>query len=77
MAVIRTLPQLQKLDNIAIHPEELSDALKKGKLLCHPEEQQDKSEEYEQTPQYTQPPYEPYYQSPDRSPPRQEVHIFI
>lgn len=83
MAVIRALPQLQKLDNIVIHPEELSEALKKGKVLVHPEEQQNEPEEefeppapqggYRAPQEYT----EQYYTSPERSPPPREVGVFF
>ncbi|GLV36503.1 uncharacterized protein CBL_08000 [Carabus blaptoides fortunei] len=74
-AVIRALPQLQKLDNVLIQPDELSESLKKGRVLQHPEEHQE-TDEYEQqsggyrnVPEYT----DQYYQSPERSPPRQEA----
>ncbi|KAL1513984.1 hypothetical protein ABEB36_003315 [Hypothenemus hampei] len=45
LAVIKTLPQLQKLDNVAITQEELRDAQRRGKNLCHPDDVQDESEE--------------------------------
>lgn len=84
--MIRSLPQLQKLDNQAIQIEELSEALKKGRILVHPDDDQ----EIEQEQQYNQPQYnqqtyrnngqnytEQYYHSPERSPPRQEVNFVI
>ncbi|XP_056638773.1 dynein axonemal assembly factor 11 isoform X3 [Diorhabda carinulata] len=50
LAVIRALPQLQKLDNVQITPEENRDAQRSGKILSHPEDSQDESEEeYVQT----------------------------
>lgn len=38
LTVLRTLPQLQKLDNIAVQPDELQDALMYGLDLMHPED---------------------------------------
>ncbi|KAF2900162.1 hypothetical protein ILUMI_06029 [Ignelater luminosus] len=76
MTVLRTLPQLQKLDNVAVTQEELREASRKGKVLTHPEDPQE-SEEEEYIPQnqyqqrYQEYPPEPEY-SPQRSPPRQE-----
>ncbi|XP_021934508.1 uncharacterized protein LOC110837050 isoform X2 [Zootermopsis nevadensis] len=43
LTVLRTLPNLQKLDNIAVQPEEVQDALRKGRELVHPEDIQDVS----------------------------------
>ena len=36
MTVIRNLPQLQKLDNIAIQSDEMADAMRRGIELIHP-----------------------------------------
>lgn len=36
--VIRNLPQLQKLDNVVVQPDELADALRRGVDLIHPME---------------------------------------
>lgn len=41
LTVLRALPNLQKLDNIAVQPEEVQDALRKGRELLHPEDVQD------------------------------------
>lgn len=38
MTVIRNLPSLEKLDDVKIEPEERQDALRKGKILIHPED---------------------------------------
>ena len=34
--VIRNIPQLQKLDNVAVTPEEVADAMRRGLVLDHP-----------------------------------------
>ena len=34
--VIRNIPQLQKLDNVAVTPEEIADAMRRGIELDHP-----------------------------------------
>lgn len=71
---MRTLPQLQKLDNISVTQEELKEAVRKGKVLPHPEEPQD-SEEEEYSSQNQQ--YQRYQEySPQRSP-QQEVTNFF
>ena len=36
VTVIRNLPQLQKLDNIAVQPDEMADAVRRGIELIHP-----------------------------------------
>lgn len=51
LAVIRALPQLQKLDNIQISPDELKEAQRKGRVLTHPDEGEESEEEY--APQYS------------------------
>jgi hypothetical protein len=43
LTVLRALPNLQKLDNIAVQPEEVQDALRKGRELVHPKDVQDVS----------------------------------
>lgn len=77
--MLRSLPQLQKLDNIQVTQEELREAQKRGKVLIHPEEPHE-SEEEEYIP--PQPQYNRYQNadypaeqeySPQRSPSRQEV----
>lgn len=79
LSVIRALPQLQKLDNIQVTPEEIKDAQRKGKVLTHPDDPQESEEEYVPAPQYTgnryqDYPAEPEYSNtPQRSPTRQEV----
>ncbi|KAK4885000.1 hypothetical protein RN001_001271 [Aquatica leii] len=75
MTVLRTLPQLQKLDNVPVVQDELREAARKGRILSHPEDPQD-SEEEQYIPQnqyqrYQEYPAEDEY-SPQRSPPRQE-----
>lgn len=45
-SVLRTLPQLQKLDNVAVTPEELKDAQRRGAYLQHPDDVQESEEEY-------------------------------
>jgi len=37
--VIRNLPQLQKLDNVVVQPDEVSDAMRRGTELIHPYDQ--------------------------------------
>lgn len=76
MTVLRTLPQLQKLDNVPVVQDELREAARKGRILSHPEDPQD-SEEEQYIPQnqyqrYQEYPAEDEY-SPQRSPPRQEA----
>ncbi|KAJ8934513.1 hypothetical protein NQ314_013296 [Rhamnusium bicolor] len=79
LAVIKALPQLQKLDNVQITQEELRDAQRRGKNLYHPDNEQEESEE-----EYVPPPppqqynryqehSEPEYSPVQRSPPRQET----
>ncbi|PSN41090.1 hypothetical protein C0J52_10607 [Blattella germanica] len=41
--VLRTLPNLQKLDNVTVQPEEVQDAMRKGRELVHPEDMVDVS----------------------------------
>lgn len=43
LTVLRALPNLQKLDNIVVYPEEVQDALRKGRELVHPKDVQDVS----------------------------------
>nr|XP_023015514.1 protein tilB homolog isoform X2 [Leptinotarsa decemlineata] len=45
MAVIKALPQLQKLDNVQVTQEELREAQRRGRTLYHPEDAQEDSEE--------------------------------
>lgn len=79
LAVIKALPQLQKLDNIAITREELQEAQRRGKNLYLPHEAQDESEEEyapstspQQYQRYQN--YSPEYSSPPmQSPQRPEV----
>lgn len=74
LAVIKALPQLQKLDNVQITQDELKEAQRRGKNLCHPDDAQDESEEEYNNTQYNryQEP-ETEYTSVQRSPPRQDV----
>ena len=37
--MIRNLPQLQKLDNVVVQPDEVSDAMRRGIELIHPYDQ--------------------------------------
>ncbi|XP_044264839.1 cilia- and flagella-associated protein 410 isoform X4 [Tribolium madens] len=70
LAVIKALPQLQKLDNVQVSQEELREAQRKGRVLCHPDDAQDSEEEYAPPqPQYYS---ESEYSPVQRSPPRQE-----
>nr|CAI5848446.1 unnamed protein product [Callosobruchus analis] len=86
LAVIRALPQLQKLDNVAISQEEMREAQRRGKILVHPDDetQEESEEEYQSSPTQAavqqQPQYNRYqeyseqeYSPPQRSPQRQEV----
>ena len=34
--VIRNLPQLQKLDNVAVQPDDMAEAMRRGIELVHP-----------------------------------------
>ncbi|KAG8227551.1 hypothetical protein J437_LFUL000651, partial [Ladona fulva] len=46
--VLKALPRLQKLDNVAVEPEEVQDAMRRGLDLYHPEDNQHQpSNEYE------------------------------
>ncbi len=38
VTVIRNLPQLQKLDNLPVQPDEMADAMRRGAELIHPME---------------------------------------
>ncbi len=38
--MIRNLPQVQKLDNVAVQPDEMADAMRRGIELVHPLEQE-------------------------------------
>uniref|UniRef100_A0A1Y1N218 U2A'/phosphoprotein 32 family A C-terminal domain-containing protein n=1 Tax=Photinus pyralis TaxID=7054 RepID=A0A1Y1N218_PHOPY len=70
MAVLRTLPQLQKLDNVSVTQDELREATRKGRGLSHPEDPQDSEEEYipqGQYQRYQEYPAENEY-SPQQSP---------
>ncbi|RZC33320.1 acidic leucine-rich nuclear phosphoprotein 32 family member, partial [Asbolus verrucosus] len=77
LAVIKALPQLQKLDNVQVTQDELREAQRKGRTLTHPDDAQDSEEEY--APQQQQQQYNRYqdyseseYSPVQRSPPRQE-----
>ncbi|XP_068895716.1 cilia- and flagella-associated protein 410 isoform X5 [Tenebrio molitor] len=80
LAVIKALPQLQKLDNVQVGQDELKEAQRKGRTLTHPEDGQESEEEYvPQQPQQQQQQYNRYqdyseceYSPVQRSPPRQE-----
>ncbi|CAH0550632.1 unnamed protein product [Brassicogethes aeneus] len=77
MSVIKALPQLQKLDNVAVTPEEVRDSQKRGRSLSHPEDPQESEEEYvAPQPQYNNR-YQEYseseYSPSQRVSPRQEV----
>jgi hypothetical protein len=41
LTVLRALPNLQKLDNITVQPEEVQEALRKGRELVHPKDIRD------------------------------------
>lgn len=76
--MLRSLPQLQKLDNVTVQIDELSEALKKGRILSHPESEQEiepEPQQYNQQPTYrnSQGYSEQYYQNAEKSPTRQEV----
>lgn len=80
-SVLRALPQLQKLDNVAVTPDELKEAQRRGRVLCHPEDDS-VSEEEHYVPQQQQQRYQQAQQdypsdnrqySPQRSPSRQDV----
>ena len=36
MTVIKNLPQLQKLDNVMVQPDEVAEAMRRGVELIHP-----------------------------------------
>ncbi|XP_048523509.1 cilia- and flagella-associated protein 410-like isoform X1 [Dendroctonus ponderosae] len=83
LAVIKALPQLQKLDNVAITQEELRDSQRRGKALCHPEDAHEESEEEyvaesppQQHPRYQEYP-EPEYSPVQRGSPRQETEYAL
>jgi len=64
--VIRNLPQLQKLDNVVVQPDEVADAMRRGIELIHP---YDTDETIPYT-NYSQPPGGPqsYQQTPMSTP---------
>ncbi|XP_050300945.1 cilia- and flagella-associated protein 410-like isoform X4 [Anthonomus grandis grandis] len=81
LAVIRALPHLQKLDNVAITQDELRDSQRRGKNLCHPEDVQEEEPESDEEiipgapeHQYHRGQYSEseYYSAPRGSPPQQE-----
>lgn len=83
LAVLRALPQLQKLDNAQVTQEELREAQRKGRALTHPEDPHETEEEDEEEEEYISTgharypndyPVEQEY-SPQRSPSRQEVRF--
>ncbi|XP_044738061.1 uncharacterized protein LOC123299780 isoform X2 [Chrysoperla carnea] len=49
LAVLRALPRLQKLDDVAVTPEELSDANRRGQILVHPEDEDHNHGDYYQS----------------------------
>jgi hypothetical protein len=67
LTVLRALPNLQKLDNIPVQPEELQDALRKGRELVHPEDIHDISPVGDQH-------WASGSTSPSHSPTQHEVH---
>ncbi|XP_050300944.1 cilia- and flagella-associated protein 410-like isoform X3 [Anthonomus grandis grandis] len=82
LAVIRALPHLQKLDNVAITQDELRDSQRRGKNLCHPEDVQEEEPESDEEiipgapeHQYHRGQYSEseYYSAPRGSPPQQET----
>lgn len=54
MTVLRTLPQLQKLDNVGVTPDEVKDAQRRGVYLQHPDDVPESEEEYTQQQQYNE-----------------------
>lgn len=79
-AVIKALPQLQKLDNIQVNQDELKEAQRKGRNLIHPDVAQDDTEEEEeyQQQQYNnryQQEYTEYSNQPQTAPIKQEASI--
>lgn len=80
MTVLRTLPQLQKFDNIAVTPEELKEAQRRGAYLQHPDDAQESEEEYLPSQPQQQQPYNSRYRdsaerelSPSQTSPHKEV----
>ncbi|KAK9886726.1 hypothetical protein WA026_017643 [Henosepilachna vigintioctopunctata] len=80
LSVLKALPQIQKLDNIQVTPDELKEAQKKGKLLTHPEDRPESEEEdylVPSQPQYANNRYQEYseheYSPTQRVSPRQET----
>ncbi|XP_030750237.1 protein tilB homolog [Sitophilus oryzae] len=82
LAVIKALPQLQKLDNVAVTQEEIRESQKYGRSLCHPDDVES-DEEYASQQQCSQinSTYRDYseleYSPVQRSPPRQETEYEI
>lgn len=72
LTVLRTLPNLQKLDNIAVQPEEVQDAMRKGRELVHPEDVQELSPagEHIWASGFSSPSHSPTQH--ERSPPRRQ-----
>lgn len=72
MTVLRTLPQLQKLDNVAITADELKEAQRRGAYLQHPDDVQESDEEYiqQQQQQYNTNRYRRPSAEADCSPPQ-------
>jgi hypothetical protein len=40
VTVIRNLPQLQKLDNVIVQPDDMADAMRRGVEMVHPLERE-------------------------------------
>ncbi|XP_044745623.1 dynein axonemal assembly factor 11 isoform X1 [Coccinella septempunctata] len=79
LAVLKALPQIQKLDNVPVSPEELKEAQKRGKNLVHPEDRAESEEDdyIVQQQNYSNNRYaeypEPEYSPTQRISPRQEI----
>ncbi len=57
VTVIRNLPQLQKLDNLPVQPDEMADAMRRGMELVHPLEREPGPQPaYQQQQQHYRPP---------------------
>jgi len=50
LTVLKALPRLEKLDDVPVQPEEVQDALRKGRDLVHPDDLDDVPETPPQRP---------------------------
>lgn len=73
--ILRALPNLKKLDNVDVTPEEVDDAMNAAPIPQQQEQQQIEEDDYEdsyQDQQYQQPPQSQYSSPPPHQQPQQQ-----